>query len=105
MSADAEFWSRQSRVSYFWLQEGLEADVTFAAEAMEVLKRLRPLSTYTTASSATGLLNHWAVERELTVFERGEPVDVAAVKLYPDENGDYTAADNAVEQGWRIDRA
>ena len=105
MIGDAEFWSRQSRVSYFWLQQQLEIDLTFATEAINVLKHVNPSSTYTTASSASALLNHWVVERELKVYQRGKPVDdVAAVILYADEDRDYTPAMNAVEQGWRIDR-
>jgi hypothetical protein len=106
MSADTDFWNRQRRISYFWLREELEADNTFVDESLKLLRHLNPGSTYTRATSASALLEYWVVERELTVFERGNPVtDVAAVVLYPDEKGDTTAADNTVEQGWRIDHA
>ncbi len=105
MSGEDEFWQQQQRISYYWVREGLEADETFPREALEALKRIDPDSTHSTASSASELLNYWAVERELTVFERGKPVaDIAAVVLYPDEDGDYSASDAAVERGWRVDR-
>jgi len=106
MSIADEFWSAQSRVSYFWLEQQLDADDTFAREALDILRHVNPVSTHSTASSANELLNCWTVQRELTVYDRGKPVaDITDVYLYADANGKFETALNAVEQDLLIDRA
>lgn len=95
----------ESFMTYRALCEGLEADPDFPQAALEELKQVDPDSTCTLATSAGRLLNHWTVQRELQVYERGRVVDdVTKVTLYADENDSYEAAERAVEQCWNISR-
>ena len=104
--SDLTFWRRQPRVSYFWLRHRLTGDVVFSREAAEIIDRVEPTNSHSAAGSADELLNHWTFESELGVYERGQLVESVGTAIYlPDRNGDYTAAEHAVEQGWRIDRA
>jgi hypothetical protein len=105
MNDDDMFWVNLPRVSYHWLRKKLNDDAVFTEQAALVLKRLRHGNHNHVYGSPEALLNHWAVERELIIYERGTPIDVAGVTLYADENGQFDAAEDAVEQGWRVDRA
>jgi hypothetical protein len=96
-----------NQLTYLELRHLLEADDTFRAEALEVLKRdyARPQSTYTVASSAGALLEKWVQSRKLLCYnERGEVVLHFSATLHADSDGDYTEALEAIESSWLIRR-
>ena len=101
--------SGAEQISLLELKEVLDNDPVFAAEALKILENdyERPKSTYTLATSATALLEKWIERNELACRERGVAVDItsAAIVLYPDENGDYGPASDAVESTWLISLA
>ena len=104
MNDEDIFWANLPQVSYHWLRKKLNDDEVFTEQAAIVLKRLRHGNHNHVYGSAEALLNYWAEERELTTYQRGAAIDVTDVTLYADENGQFDAAEVAVEQGWRIDR-
>lgn len=93
-----------NRVRLTELEKALGEDLEFAEAALIVLKTEDPLSTYTTATSGMGLVNHWLGERILNCYERGRVVDDVLVgAVFPDENGDYSKAVFAIDHGRFID--
>ena len=96
----------EARVTLEWLKKGLRDDPLFPREALEVLKRIDPMSTHTTATAAESLVEWWLTERELTCYERGRVVsDTTDVTLFPDPTGSYETAERAIELAWKVDPA
>lgn len=64
-----------------WLKEQVDADEKFSSEALVIrlaISSLQPehiRETHTIASSAIGLINYWLVNRDLSGYQRGRPVD------------------------------
>jgi hypothetical protein len=80
------------KFTLYWLEQKLLDEPHFAEEALQKLTEIEQQqpekfrSTYTTASSASALINHWLVNRDLTAYERGKPVeDFAALWVEPIE--------------------
>lgn len=89
---------------YSYIEKALEEDAQFPVEALGELERIQSKhklkSTYSTASSASALLNHWLVNRELKCFERGRVVeDVTEATVNLECLEDSMAA---IEDGWLI---
>lgn len=86
------------------LVEALETDTEFVAQALNELAFIDRVSTYTAASAASGLINHWLVERDLTCYSRGEIVEDVAALSVCEINGSFDISMTALEDGLLIDR-
>lgn len=76
-----------------WLNTQTDYDSQFSAEALAILERLasfqpeRIRPTYTTASSASALINHWLCNRDLPAYERGRIVEDFAALIVTEYDG------------------
>jgi len=70
-----------NKFSLYWLNRQVDADLSFGAQAMAVLEKMkehRPAilhETTTPASSGGALINEWLVNRDLPCFMRGRQID------------------------------
>lgn len=86
-----------------YIEQILEDDAEFPAAALRELQQLQAnlklKSTYTPATSVSGLLNYWLTNRELKPYDRGRVVDdVTAASVVDPEHGI-----DAIEDAWQID--
>lgn len=94
----------RNRIPLPRLIEALENDQPFIAQALKELAFLDRVSTYSPASAASGLINHWLVERELKCYSRGKVVDDIADLTVCEINGSFDLSMAALEDGLLIDR-
>lgn len=87
-------------INLYDLNDRLLDDCAFSSAALDKLHRIQSRlpeclhSTYTVASSASALVNHWLVERKLDCYVRGRKVDdVTAISLSASDQDFGRAAD------------
>lgn len=101
---------RSNEFTLYYLNQKLRDDLVFSEDALNKLLQIESQqpeflrSTYTLATSAAGLINHWLVERKLPCYRRGRAIDDVTAEVVTVLDDDIGRAIDADDSGVSIKR-